>query len=159
MSLAIDAEYETKQKLKEKRDNDKNKWSLEVKKLKDILACNNFEVLDLEDNVEKQKNNIDTLKIEYIGKNGLDIEHRLCELEEKIKAFELNKGEILQKRTPEDKKLIETYQKHKQIYDDFCHKMAIDKRILSRFSLPDRNDQRDYTGIFKRMWGGLIADA
>ncbi len=31
--------------------------------------------------------------------------------------------------------------------------------ILSRFSLPDRNDQRDYTGIFKRMWGGLIADA
>ena len=26
--------------------------------------------------------------------------------------------------------MIETYQKHKQIYDDFCHKMAIDKRKL-----------------------------
>lgn len=85
MSLAINAEYETKQKLKEKRDNDKTMWSLEVKNLKDILSCNNFEVLDLEDNVEKQKNNIDTLKIEYIGKNGLGIEHRLCELKEKIR--------------------------------------------------------------------------
>lgn len=31
MSLAIDAEYETKQKLKEKRDNDKTTWSFEVK--------------------------------------------------------------------------------------------------------------------------------
>lgn len=152
MSLAIDAEYETKQKLKEKRDNDKNKWSLEVKKLKDILACNNFEVLDLEDNVEKQKNNIDTLKIEYIGKNGLDIEHRLCELEEKIKAFELNKGEILQKRTPEDRKLIETYQKHKQIYDDFCHKMAIDKRkldVINQKLLALENEHKRIAGLNK----------
>lgn len=130
MSLAIDAEYETKQKLKEKRDNDKTTWSFEVKNLKDILSCNNFEVLDLEDNVEKQKTNIDTLKIEYIGKNGLDIDHRLCELKEKIEAYELNKKEVIQKRTPEDRKLIETYQKHKQIYDDFCHKLAIDKRKL-----------------------------
>lgn len=130
MSLAIDAEYETKQKLKEKRDNAKTMWSFEVKNLKDILSCNNFEVLDLEDNVEKQKNNIDTLKIEYIGKNGLDIDHRLCELKEKIEAYELNKKEVIQKRTPEDRKLIETYQKHKQIYDDFCHKLAIDKRKL-----------------------------
>lgn len=130
LSLAIDAEYETKQKLKEKRDDAKTKWYLEVKKVKDILACNNFEVLDLEDNVEKQKNEIDALKIEYIGKKGLDIYHRLHELEGRIDIFEQNKKEIIQRRTPGDRKLIETYQRHKQIYDEFCHKMAIDKRKL-----------------------------
>lgn len=51
-------------------------------------------------------------------------------MKEKIEAYELNKKEVIQKRTPEDRKLIETYQKHKQIYDDFCHKLAIDKRKL-----------------------------
>lgn len=51
-------------------------------------------------------------------------------IERKIEAYELNKKEVIQKRTPEDRKLIETYQKHKQIYDDFCHKLAIDKRKL-----------------------------
>lgn len=130
LSLAIDAEYETKQKLKEKRDNAKTKWYLEVRKLKDILACNNFEVLDLEDNVEKQKTVIDAIKIEYIGKNGLNIDHRLQELEGIIGEFEQTKKEIIQRRTPEDRKMIETYQRHKQIYDDFCRKMAIDKRKL-----------------------------
>lgn len=135
MSLVIDAEYETKQKLKEKRDNAKTKWYLEVKKLKDILSCNNFEVLYLENNIEKQKNNLDAIIVEYIGKNGLDINHRLHELEGIIEAFELNKKEIIQRRTPEDRKLIETYQRHKQIYDDFCHKMAIDKRKLDVINL------------------------
>lgn len=130
LSLAMDAEYETKQKFKEKRDQAKTKWYLEVKNLRGILACNNFEVIGLEDNIEKQKNNIDTLKIEYVGKNGLDIERHLQELEAAIASFEQSKREISQGRTPKDKKLIETYQKHQKIYDDFCHKLAIDKRKL-----------------------------
>ena len=130
LSLAMDAEYETKQKFKEKRDQAKTKWYLEVKNLRGILACNNFEVIGLEDTIEKQKNNLDTLKIEYVGKNGLDIEHHLQELEAAIASFEQSKREISQGRTPKDKKLIETYQKHQKIYDDFCHKLAIDKRKL-----------------------------
>lgn len=130
LSLAMDAEYETKQKFKEKRDQAKTKWYLEVKNLRGILACNNFEVIGLEDNIEKQKNNIDTLKIEYVGKNGLDIERHLQELEAAIALFEQSKREISQGCTPKDKKLIETYQKHQKIYDDFCHKLAIDKRKL-----------------------------
>lgn len=130
LSLAMDAEYETKQKFKEKRDQAKTKWYLEVKNLRGILACNNFEVIGLEDTIEKQKNNLDTLKIEYVGKNGLDIEHHLQELEAAIASFEQSKREISQGRTAKDKKLIETYQRHQKIYDDFCHKLAIDKRKL-----------------------------
>lgn len=130
LSLAIDVEYENKQKLKENRDNAKNKWLHEVTNLKSMLSCNNLEVLDLEDNVEKQKADLDSLKIEYIGKNGLDIDHRLQQLEDNIETFEENKKKSIQSRTSEDRKLIETYQRHKQIYDGFCRKMAIDKRKL-----------------------------
>lgn len=36
---------------------------------------------------------------------------------------------------PEDRRLIETYQKHKLIYDDFCHKIAIDKQKLAGITL------------------------
>ena len=56
-------------------------------------------------------------------------------LEEKIGAFEQNKNAVVQDYFPEDRRLIETYQKHKLIYDDFCHKIAIDKQKLAGITL------------------------
>lgn len=135
LSLARDIDYETKQKMKEKRDCAKVKWEHEINYIKGILACNNYEVIGLENNIEKQQSKIESLKIAFIGKNDTDINRYLNDLEEKIGAFEQNKNAVVQDYFPEDRRLIETYQKHKLIYDDFCHKIAIDKQKLAGITL------------------------
>lgn len=135
LSLARDIDYETKQKMKEKRDCAKAKWEHEINIIKGILACNNYEAIGLEDNIEKQQSKIESLKIAFIGQNDTDVSRYLNDLEEKIEAFEQNKNAVVQDYLPEDRRLIETYQKHKQIYDDFCHKIAIDKQKLAGITL------------------------
>lgn len=135
LSLARDIDYETKQKMKEKRDCAKVKWEHEINYIKGILVCNNFEVIGLEDNIEKQQSKIESLKIAFIGKNDTDINRYLNDLEEKIGAFEQNKNAVVQDYSPGDRRLIETYQRHKQIYDDFCNKIAIDKQKLAGITL------------------------
>ena len=104
--------------MKEKRDCAKVKWEHEINYIKGILACNNYEVIGLENNIEKQQSKIESLKIAFIGKNDTDINRYLNDLEEKIGAFEQNKNAVVQDYLPEDRRLIETYQKHKQIYDN-----------------------------------------
>ena len=131
LSLARDIDYETKQKMKEKRDCAKAKWEHEINIIKGILACNNYEAIGLEDNIEKQQSKIESLKIAFIGKNDIDINRYLNDLEEKIGAFEQNKNAVVQEYSSEDRRLIETYQRHRQIYDDFCHKIALDKHKLA----------------------------
>lgn len=84
MSLARDIDYETKQKMKEKRDCAKVKWEHEINYIKGILACNNYEVIGLENNIEKQQSKIESLKIAFIGKNDTDINRYLNDLEEKM---------------------------------------------------------------------------
>lgn len=135
LSLARDIDYETKQKMKEKRDCAKAKWEHEINIIKGILACNNYEAIGLEDNIEKQQSKIESLKIAFIGKNDIDINRYLNDLEEKIGAFEQNKNAVVQEYSSEDRRLIETYQRHRQIYDDFCHKIALDKHKLAGLTL------------------------
>lgn len=135
LSLARDIDYETKQKMKEKRDCAKAKWEHEINIIKGILACNNYEAIGLEDNIEKQQSKIESLKIAFIGKNDIDINRYLNDLEEKIGAFEQNKNAVVQEYSSEDRRLIETYQRHRQIYDDFCHKIALDKQKLAGLTL------------------------
>lgn len=135
LSLARDIDYETKQKMKEKRDCAKAKWEHEINIIKGILACNNYEAIGLEDNIEKQQSKIESLKIAFIGKNDIVINRYLNDLEEKIGVFEQNKNAVVQEYSSEDRRLIETYQRHRQIYDDFCHKIALDKQKLAGLTL------------------------